>query len=68
MTNFERDQAPAKRQKTLKKFENSFTKTATEKSITMQTPLGSVIVFARRSRKFEHAPHYLEVCSPTLDK
>jgi hypothetical protein len=25
-------------------------------------------VFARRSRKFEHAPHYLEVCSPTLDK
>jgi hypothetical protein len=49
MTNVEGDQAPEKRQKMLKKFENSFTKTVAEKSITMQTPLGSVLVLARRS-------------------
>jgi hypothetical protein len=30
-------------------FENSFTKTVTEQSMSSQTPLGSVMEFARRS-------------------
>jgi hypothetical protein len=49
MTNVEGDQAQAKRQKMLKKFENSSTKTVAEKSMSSQTPLGSVMEFARRS-------------------
>jgi hypothetical protein len=49
MTNLQGDQAPAKQQKILKKFENSSTKTVTEQSMSLQTPLGSVTEFARRS-------------------
>jgi hypothetical protein len=41
--NVQGDQAPAKRQKMLKKFENSSTKTVTEQSMTSQIPLGSVM-------------------------
>jgi hypothetical protein len=37
------DQAPAKRQKMLKQFENSSTKTIAEQSMSSQTPLGSVM-------------------------
>jgi hypothetical protein len=51
MTNIQGYQAPAKRQKMLKKFENSFTKTIAEQSICLQTPLGSVMEFARRLQK-----------------
>jgi hypothetical protein len=40
MTNIQDDQAPAKRQKMLKKFVNSSTKTVTEQSMSSQTPLG----------------------------
>jgi hypothetical protein len=48
MTNVQGNQAPAKRQKMLKKFENSSTKTiATKQSMTWQTPLASVMEFAR---------------------
>jgi hypothetical protein len=43
------DQTPAKRQKMLKKFENSSTKTVTEQSMSSQMPLRSVMEFARRS-------------------
>jgi hypothetical protein len=43
MTNVQGDQAPAKRQKMLKKFENSSTITVAEQSISSQTPLGSVM-------------------------
>jgi hypothetical protein len=43
------DQATAKRQKMLTKFENSFTKTIAEQFMSSQTPLGSVMEFARRS-------------------
>jgi hypothetical protein len=44
------DQAPAKWQKMLKTFENSSMKTvAAEQSISSQTPVGSVMEFARRS-------------------
>jgi hypothetical protein len=43
------DQAPAKRQKMLKNFENSSTKTVVEQSMSSQTPLRSVVEFARRS-------------------
>jgi hypothetical protein len=49
MTNVQGDQAPAKQQKMLKKFENSSTMTAAEQSMSSQTPLGSVMEFARRS-------------------
>jgi hypothetical protein len=42
-------QASAKRQKMLKEFENSSTKTISKHSIHSQTPLGSVMEFARRS-------------------
>jgi hypothetical protein len=41
------DQAPPKRQKMLKKFENWSTKTVTKQSMISQTPLGSVLEFAR---------------------
>jgi hypothetical protein len=41
------DQAPAKRQKMLKKFVNSSTKTVAEQSMSSQTPLRSVMEFAR---------------------
>jgi hypothetical protein len=37
MTNVQGDQAPAKWQKMLKKFENSFTKTVAEQSMSLQT-------------------------------
>jgi hypothetical protein len=40
MTNVQDDQAPAKRQKMLKKFENSSTKTIAEQSMSLQTLLG----------------------------
>jgi hypothetical protein len=40
MTNVQDDQAPAKRQKILKKFENSSTKTVAKQSMRSQTPLG----------------------------
>jgi hypothetical protein len=40
---------PAKRQKMLKKFKNSFTKSIAVQSTSSQTPLESVMEFARRS-------------------
>jgi hypothetical protein len=49
MTNIQGDQAPAKLQKIFKKFENSFMKTVTEQFISLPTPLGSVVEFARRA-------------------
>jgi hypothetical protein len=49
MTNIQVDQTPAKQEKMLKTFENSSTKTVTEQSMRLQTPLGSVMEFARRS-------------------
>jgi hypothetical protein len=49
MKNVQGEQAPAKRQKMLKKYENSSTKTIIEQSMSSQTPLGSVMEFARRS-------------------
>jgi hypothetical protein len=49
--NIQGDQAPAKRQKMLKKFENGPTKTIAEQSMSSQTPMGSEGV----SREFEHA-------------
>jgi hypothetical protein len=49
MMNVWGNQAPAKRQKMLQKFENSSTKTVAEQSMSQQTPLGSGMEFARRS-------------------
>jgi hypothetical protein len=49
MTNVQGDKAPVKWQKMLKKFEDSSTKTVTEQFMSLQTPLGSVMEFARRS-------------------
>jgi hypothetical protein len=49
MTNIHGDKAPTKRQKMLKKFENASTKTVAEQSMSSQTPLGSVVEFAKRS-------------------
>jgi hypothetical protein len=49
MTNLQGNQAPAKRQQMLKKYKNSSTKTVAEQSMSLQTPLGSVMDFAGRS-------------------
>jgi hypothetical protein len=49
MTKVQGDQAQAKRQKMLKEFEKSSTKTVVEQSKSSQTLLGSVMEFARRS-------------------
>jgi hypothetical protein len=49
MMNVQGNQAPAKRQKMLRKFENSSAKTVVEQSMSSQTPLASVMEFARRS-------------------
>jgi hypothetical protein len=48
MTNVQGDQAPAKRQNMLKKWENSFMKTVAEQSMSSRTPLGSAVEFSRR--------------------
>jgi hypothetical protein len=48
MTNVQGHQAPAKTEN-VEKFENSSTKTVTEQSMSLQTPLVSVMEFARRS-------------------
>jgi hypothetical protein len=49
MSDVQGHQAPAKRQKMLKKFENSSTKTIAEQSMSLQILLQSVMEFARRS-------------------
>jgi hypothetical protein len=49
MTSVQGDQAPAKRQKMLKKFKNSYMKTIAEQSMSSQTLLVSVMEFARRT-------------------
>jgi hypothetical protein len=43
----------------VEKIENSSMKTVAEHSMSSQTPLGSVVEFARRfkKKKFEHPPH-----------
>jgi hypothetical protein len=48
-TNVQGDQAPVKRQKILKKFDNSSMKTIAGQTMSSQTPFGSVMEFARRS-------------------
>jgi hypothetical protein len=45
--NVQGDQAHPKRQKMLKKFENLSVKTIAEQSMSLQTPLGSVMELAR---------------------
>jgi hypothetical protein len=47
--NIQGGQAPAKWQKMLKKFEYLSTITIAEQSMSSQTPLGSVMEFARKS-------------------
>jgi hypothetical protein len=49
MMNLQGHQELAKRQKMLKKFENSSTKTVAEQSMSSQIKLGSVMEFARRA-------------------
>jgi hypothetical protein len=49
MMNVQGDQAPAEWQKMLKTFENPSTKTVAKQSVSLQTPLGSVIEFANRT-------------------
>jgi hypothetical protein len=49
MTNIQGDQARAKRKKTLKKFKNSPMQTIDKQSMSSQTPLGSVMLFGKRS-------------------
>jgi hypothetical protein len=51
MTNVQGDETPAKQQKMMKSFQNSFTKTVAEQSMSSQTPFGSVMEFARRSEQ-----------------
>jgi hypothetical protein len=46
MTNVQGDQAPAKQQKLLRKFDNSSTKAITEQSMSLQRVLGSIMEFA----------------------
>jgi hypothetical protein len=45
--NVQGDQAPSKQQKTLTNFKNSSMKTIAEQSMSSQTPMGSVMKFAR---------------------
>jgi hypothetical protein len=56
----------------LKKFKDSSTKTVAEQSMSSQTPLGwisyGVCQEIDLNRKFDHAPHCREICSPPLDK
>jgi hypothetical protein len=60
-------QAQAKRQKMLKKFQNSSTRTVAEQSTSSQTQLGSAMEFVGDlNRKCEQAPRCREVCSPAL--
>jgi hypothetical protein len=47
--NVQGDQALAKGEKSFKKFKTSSTKTIAEQSTSLQTPLGTVTEFARRS-------------------
>jgi hypothetical protein len=49
MTNVQGDQAPATRQKMLKKYENLSMKTIAKQSMSLQTLLESVMEFAKRS-------------------
>jgi hypothetical protein len=51
MKNVQGDQAKAKPQKMLEKFENSSTKTVAENFIGSETLLGSVWEFARRPQE-----------------
>jgi hypothetical protein len=53
------NQAPAKRQKMLKKFENSSTTTIAKQSMSLRTSLGSVMEFTPGdlNRKSEYALH-----------
>jgi hypothetical protein len=68
--NVQGNQAPVKRQKMLKKFENSSMKITEEQCMSLQTPLGSVMEFARSlNRKFEHTPHCcINVCLELQEK
>jgi hypothetical protein len=49
MTNVEATKHPQNDGKCRKKFENTSMKTAAEQSMSLQTPLGSVMEFDRRS-------------------
>jgi hypothetical protein len=49
-------------------FENSFTKTIAEQSVSSQTLLGAVMELADCKGKFEHALHCRTVCSLTPGK
>jgi hypothetical protein len=49
MMNGQGNQAPAKQQKMLKKFDNSSMETIAKQSMSSETLLGSVMEFARRS-------------------
>jgi hypothetical protein len=64
ITNVHDDQAPAERQKMLKIFEKSSTKTVAEKSTRSETALGSGTKFARRY--YRNLNMYR--IAPTLDK
>jgi hypothetical protein len=49
LMNIQGNQLPSKQYKMLRKFENSSTKTIVEQSMSSQTPLRSIMEFARRS-------------------
>jgi hypothetical protein len=66
MTNVQGDQEPAKRQKILKKFENSSTKTIAKQSMSSQRPLLSVSFPGDLNRKFEHAQHCFIITTTRL--
>jgi hypothetical protein len=57
--NVQGDQAPAKWQKMMKKFENSSMKTVAEQSMSSQTLLGSVMEFTRSSQKIWRKHNWL---------
>jgi hypothetical protein len=68
MTNVQRDQTPAEREKTLKKFENSSRKTVAEQSMSSQHHWDQLWSLpGDLNRKFEHVPHCRKVCSPTVE-
>jgi hypothetical protein len=67
--NVQGDQEPAKRQKILKKFDNSSMKTVAEQSMSWQTLLGSVMESARRAQQkictWPHCSFIMTIHQPT---
>jgi hypothetical protein len=71
LMNVQGDQAPAKRQKMLKKIQELIHEDCHQTIHKLTDTVGmsyGVYLTGDLNRKFEHAPQCRKVCSPTLDK